>query len=208
QCSRYEYQPVKTTESRWLAGGVGRASGRGGSELRVNPVPRADATVASAPGTGLAAASPTSWGENSRKVRHTLRKIMFIVQRKTPEVWTSVSESFDAKEMGTFSVLIVAIAAGVVFAVGAGMCAVIFIFHRLCQGTQRHENNNQRTTHAEPEDKEDELVMIDNVVYSGRRALPSPPYEEIAECLPPPTVKCSVEVKVAAEVDYAEVELD
>ncbi|KAK7476826.1 hypothetical protein BaRGS_00031908, partial [Batillaria attramentaria] len=103
--------------------------------------------------------------------------------------------SFDAKEIGAFPVLIVVIAAGVAFAVGAGICAVIFFFHRLCQGTQRHENSNQRTAHAEPEDKEDELVMIDNAVYSGRRALPSPPYEEIAECLPPPTVKCSVEVK-------------
>ncbi|KAK7476831.1 hypothetical protein BaRGS_00031913, partial [Batillaria attramentaria] len=97
--------------------------------------------------------------------------------------------SFDPKEMGAFPVLIVVIAAAVAFAVGAGMCAFIFFFHRLCQGNQRAEKSSHRTEHAEPGDKEDELVMIDNVVYSGRRALPSHPFEDIAVCPQLPTVK-------------------
>ncbi|KAK7465141.1 hypothetical protein BaRGS_00037671, partial [Batillaria attramentaria] len=105
--------------------------------------------------------------------------------------------SFDPKELGVFPFRIISIAAGVAVAVGAGMCAVFFIFRRLCQGAHtesqpRIEKGTQRTAHAEPEDQEDELVMIDNVVYS---AMPSPPYEGIAVCPPPPPAKCSVEVK-------------
>ncbi|KAK7457941.1 hypothetical protein BaRGS_00039185, partial [Batillaria attramentaria] len=92
-------------------------------------------------------------------------------------------------EPTVFSIHILAIAAGAAFAVGAGMCAVIFFLHRLCQRAPRQDRQRERSDHCrarEAEDKEDELVMIDNVVYNERRALPTPPmeqpYDEIGAC--------------------------
>ncbi|KAK7459736.1 hypothetical protein BaRGS_00038944, partial [Batillaria attramentaria] len=78
------------------------------------------------------------------------------------------------------------------FAVGAGLSAILCVVYRLCRGSQGQERTDERVVHGleEENNDDDELVMIDNVVYNGRRALPRPPmelpvelpYDEIAAC--------------------------
>ncbi|KAK7459731.1 hypothetical protein BaRGS_00038939, partial [Batillaria attramentaria] len=78
------------------------------------------------------------------------------------------------------------------FAVGAGLSAILCVVYRLCRGSKGQGRNDERVVHSLEEENNDDdgLVMIDNVVYNGRRALPRPPmelpvelpYDEIAAC--------------------------